>query len=258
MKNLKLLSWNVDGIRAIYKNNLLDWLNKESPDVICFQETRAVPEQLEKNLTEPQGYYTFWNYAEKKGYGGVATFTKEKPLNIKMDFKNSKFDTEGRLIICEYPEFKLFNVYFPNGKASPARLKYKMEFYEAFLNYVEPLRKGGEKLVVCGDVNTAHSEIDLARPKENSKISGFLPEERQWIDKFLAYGWKDAFRHFEKGPDHYTWWSLRTGARQRNVGWRIDYFFITENLLPQLTGAFIMSDVEGSDHCPIGITLKVP
>jgi exodeoxyribonuclease-3 len=236
MKEKSLLSWNVNGIRAVRGKGFLGWLGKESPDILCLQETKARPEQLDVDLKDPAGYQAYWNHPERKGYSGVAVFTREKPLDIRYDFGDSKLDLEGRVIIAEYPEFTLFNVYFPNGKQGPERLGYKM--------------------VICGDVNTAHKEIDLARPKENSKVSGFLPEERAWIDKFIAHGYVDTFRWFNQEPDQYTWWDLKSGARARNVGWRIDYFFVSENLLPAITNAFIMPDVTGSDHCPIGITLK--
>jgi exodeoxyribonuclease-3 len=258
MKEIKMLCWNVNGIRAVVKKGFLQWLQKESPDILCLQETKASPENLTKDLLEPPGYQTYWNYPERKGYSGVATITKEKPVRAQNGLGIKAFDTEGRIIISEYPEFTLCNVYFPNGKQGAERLKYKLDFYDVFFNYMEPRRLRGEKLIFCGDVNTAHQEIDLARPKENSKISGFLPVERAWLDKLVAHGYIDIFRQFNGGPGQYTWWDMKTGARARNVGWRIDYFFITENLLSQVAKAFIMPDVTGSDHCPIGLALKFP
>jgi len=258
MKEIRILCWNVNGIRAVVKKGFFQWLRKESPDIICLQETKASPEKLTKALLEPSGYQTYWNYPERKGYAGVATITKEKPVRTQNGLGLKAFDTEGRIIISEYPEFTLYNVYFPNGKQGTERLKYKLDFYNAFFNYLESRRRRGEKLIFCGDVNTAHNEIDLARPKENSKISGFLPVERVWLDKLVAYGYIDTFRHFNKEPGQYTWWDMKTGARERNVGWRIDYFFITENILPYVDKAFIMRDVTGSDHCPIGLALKFP
>ncbi len=261
MKELKLLSWNVNGIRAVGRKGFGDWLQKESPDILCLQETKAQPEQLGKDLTEPAGYITYWNYPEEtKGYSGVATFTKEKPLDVKYGFGIEGFDKEGRAIIAKYPGFILFNVYFPKGDTHQERLhrlKYKMDFYEAFLGFVNLLRDKGEKLIICGDFNTAHTEIDLARPRENEKNSGFLPEERAWMDRFVAHGYIDTFRQFHKGPNQYTWWDMKTRARERNIGWRIDYFFVTENLLSSISQAFILPDVMGSDHCPVGITFKV-
>ncbi len=257
MTQKTLLSWNVNGIRSVKDKGFLDWLRKESPDVLCLQETKANIEQLDDELKQPADYHAYWNSPEKKGYAGVATFTREKPLDIRNDFGKSGFGLEGRVIISEYPGFILFNVYFPNGKMGPERLKYKMAFYDVFLRYADALKAAGEKLVICGDVNTAHKEIDLARPKENSRLSGFLPEERAWMDKFIAHGYVDTFRHFHKEPNQYSYWDIKTGARARNVGWRIDYFFVSENLLPAVTKAFIMSDVMGSDHCPVGIVLKI-
>jgi exodeoxyribonuclease-3 len=256
MSEKKLLSWNVNGIRSIKSKGFLEWLNNESPDILCLQETKVSPDQLDADLKEPAGYRTYWNQPERKGYAGVAVFTKEKPGEVRYDFGESKIDLEGRAIIAEFPGFTLCNVYFPNGKSGPERLKYKMAFYDVFLEYADGLKDKGGKLVVCGDVNTAHDEIDLARPKENSKVSGFLPEERAWMDKWVAHGYTDTFRHFHKEPGQYSYWDIKTGARARNVGWRIDYFFVSENLLPRVTKAFIMPEVMGSDHCPIGITLK--
>jgi exodeoxyribonuclease-3 len=246
----------VNGIRAVAKKGFFEWLKKESPDILCLQETKAGPENLTKELREPPGYQTYWNYGERKGYSGVSTFTKEKPLKVQNGFGLPAFDAEGRVIITEYPEFTLCNVYFPNGKQNAERLKYKMDFYNAFFNYLETLRLRGNKMIICGDVNTAHQEIDLARPKENSKISGFLPVERAWLDKLLSSGYADTFRHFHQEPAHYTWWDMKTGARERNVGWRIDYFFVTENLLGNVEKAYLMPDVTGSDHCPIALVLK--
>ncbi len=257
MRETKLLSWNVNGIRAIKGKGFLDWFYKESPDIICLQETKAHLDQLDADLKEPAGYHTCWNYPERKGYSGVAVFTKEKPLDVRYDFGDSGLDPEGRVIVAEYPEFTLFDIYFPNGKSGPERLNYKMTFYETFLRYADSLKDAGKKLVICGDVNTAHNEIDLARPKENSKISGFLPEERAWMDRFFDHGYVDTFRHFNKEPEHYTWWDMKSGARARNVGWRLDYFFVSENLLPSVKQAFIMPGVMGSDHCPVGIVLRI-
>lgn len=256
-KEIKILSWNVNGVRAAVKKGFLDWLQKESPDIICIQETKISRENLTKDLLEPPGYHTYWNHAERKGYSGVATIAKESPVDVQNGFGISQFDIEGRVILTEYPEFKLFNVYFPNGKQSEERLKYKMDFYEEFLQYLEPLRAKGEKLIVCGDVNTAHKEIDLARPKENEKVSGFLPVEREWLDKLIDNGYVDIFRRFNPEPGQYTWWDMKSRARDRNVGWRIDYFFITENLVSSVDKAFIMPEVFGSDHCPIALVIKL-
>jgi len=257
MKELKLLSWNINGIRAIHKNGFLKWLDNESPDIICLQETRAQESQLDAELRNPPGYHACWNSSERKGYSGVATLSRQPPLHIQADLGFPELDNEGRVIITDFPGFTLFNTYFPNGKMSTERQKYKMDFYNRFFDLVDLRRQKDEKLILCGDFNTAHKEIDIAHPKENAKKSGFLPEERAWIDKLVAHGFVDIFRYFHKEPFQYTWWDMRTGARERNIGWRIDYFFVTENLLDSATSAFIMPDAMGSDHCPIGMTLKV-
>ncbi len=260
MKELKLLCWNVNGIRAVANKGFLDWLNREKPDVLCLQETKAQPEQLDQILREPEGYQVYWSHPEKKGYGGVATFTREKPLRVEKDFSSLgiQFDVEGRVILTEYPGFVLLNIYFPNGKKDESRLKYKMDFYDRFLDFVDSLRKKQDRIVICGDFNTAHKEIDLARPKENEKVSGFLPMERAWMDKFVSHDYVDTFRQFNRQPGQYSWWDLKSRARERNVGWRIDYFFVTQELALLVTNAFIMSEVVGSDHCPVGITLHLP
>ena len=256
MKEIQILSWNVNGIRAVKNKGFLDFLGVESPDILCLQETKARPDQLDDDLIQPPGYHTYWSYPERKGYSGVALYTKEEPLDIRYDFGDTGIDIEGRVIIAEYPDFVLFNIYYPNGKQGQERLNYKMTFYDIFLAYADSLKDAGKRLVICGDVNTAHKEIDLAHPKENSKVSGFLPEERAWIDSFVSHGYVDTFRQFNTEPHNYTWWDYKSAARERNVGWRIDYFFISENLLPSVTSSFILTEVMGSDHCPIGITLK--
>jgi exodeoxyribonuclease III len=257
MKEIKLLSWNVNGIRAIKNKGFYDWFTRETPDVLCLQETKARPEQLDDDLKAPPGYNVYWNYPVKKGYAGVAVYTRDIPQDVKYDFGKGDIDTEGRVIIVDYRTFILMNVYFPNGGMGPERLRYKMDFYDVFLNYADSQVKAGNKLVICGDVNTAHQEIDLARPKENSKKTGFLPEERAWIDKFISHGYVDTFRYFHKEANQYSYWDIKSGARERNVGWRIDYFFVSDNLMGSVTGAYILPQVMGSDHCPVGITLKV-
>jgi len=238
-REIRILCWNVNGIRAVCKKGFLPWFYKESPDVLCLQEIKAQLEDI------------------PKGYSGVATLSKDKPIRVATSLFNERFDVEGRVLITTYPFLTVFNIYFPNGKANEQRLKYKMEFCEAFLSFIEPLQKKGERLVICGDFNTAHEEIDLARPNENKEISGFLPMERAWIDKFIAHGFVDCFRYFNKQANNYTWWSMRTRARERNVGWRIDYFFASDSLLDSVTEASILSNVMGSDHCPLEIKLLV-
>ena len=254
---MRILSWNVNGIRAAYKKGFLDWLKKENPDILCIQETKAHPEQLTDDLRNVDGYESYFSSGERKGYSGVAIYTKQKPKKVEHGFGVKKFDSEGRILVAEYPKFVLMSIYYPNGKASAERLKYKMEFYDAFLKFANKLKKQGKNIIICGDVNTAHKEIDIARPKENEKVSGFLPEERAWIDKFLSNGYLDTFRMFNNEPDNYTWWDMITRARERNVGWRIDYFYVNEEFKKKVKDAFILADVMGSDHCPIGIELKL-
>ena len=256
MKKIKLISWNVNGIRAAYKKGFLDWFKSAKPDILCLQETKAMREQLPDDLLNVDGYSSYFSSAEKKGYSGTATYTKVIPVKVENGIGIKKFDSEGRFLVTEFEEFILFNIYFPNGKAKEERLQYKMDFYEAFLKHLKKLLKQGKKIVICGDVNTAHKEIDLARPKPNEKISGFLPQEREWIDKLLKTGFIDTLRVFNQKPEQYTWWDMMTRARDRNVGWRIDYFFISDNLKDNLKNAFILSEVMGSDHCPVGIELK--
>ena len=260
MKQLKLLSWNVNGIRAIQKKGFLEWLKKEQPDILCLQETNAEKEQLNEELLKPEGYQTFWNNSKtKRGYSGTAIFTKIKPNKISSGLGVKEFDQEGRTMVFELDDLVLFNIYFPNGKASDERLEYKMKFYEAFQKRAEKELKSGKKVIMCGDVNTAHHPIDLSHPKQNEDVSGFLPGERAWMDSFESLGFNDTFRVFHSDQaEQYTWWSQRAGARSRNIGWRIDYFYCSENLKKNLKDAFILPDVMGSDHCPTGIVLELP
>ncbi len=253
---MKLVSWNVNGLRAVHKKGFLDWLHKAQPDVLCLQETKCQLDQVPEEVTKLEHYQVEYNCAERKGYSGVATFTRPKPVRFEKGFGIAKFDAEGRVLKTTFPDFVLYNIYFPNGKMRQERLDYKMEFYDSFLKILAKGRAKGENdVVICGDVNTAHKDIDLARPKENRKVSGFLPMECAWIDKLLAAGFLDSFREFEKGPGHYSYWDQFSFARERNVGWRIDYFFISESLRPRLKDAFIWPQVLGSDHCPVGIEL---
>lgn len=260
MNQLKLLSWNVNGIRAVVKKGFSDWVQRENPDILCVQETKVQAGQIDTELLGIKGYNNYWSYAEKKGYSGVAVFSREKPVKVQSGFGIDEFDGEGRTIILQYPMFTLFNIYFPKGDTTPARLhrlKYKLDFYNAFIRFVDSYRERGEKIIICGDFNTAHKEIDLARPKENEKNSGFLPEERAWMDTFISHGYVDVFRRFNKEPEYYTWWDFKTRARERNIGWRIDYFFVSDDLVDSVSQSFILSDIMGSDHCPIGIVVTV-
>jgi exodeoxyribonuclease-3 len=254
---LKIYSWNVNGIRAAAQKGYSAWFSYTDGDIICLQETKAHPEQLEKELREPNGFLSYWNSANQKGYSGVATFSKIKPLSVKMDLDLAEFKDEGRLIETEFPGFTLLNIYFPNGRRDHSRVAYKLKFCDAVLARCEFLKSAGKNLIICGDYNTAHMEIDLRYPKANKNTTGFLPEERAWIDKFISHGYIDTFRHFNKEPDNYTWWSYRFNARMKNIGWRIDYFFVNEAFLPNLKNAFILNAVAGSDHCPLGIEIDV-
>ena len=256
MSTPKILSWHVNGIRAVHKKNFMDWFNNEKPDILSIQETKAQIEQIPEEIANAAGYELYVCSAKKKGYSGVAILTNKKPIKTNYGIGIEKFDSEGRILEWEFEGFHLFNVYFPNGKQSEERLQYKMDFYDAFLDYANSLRACGKKLIICGDVNTAHKEIDLARPKENEKRSGFLPQERAWIDKLISHGFVDTFRLFKKESGHYSWWDMRTRARNRDVGWRIDYFFVTKDLTDKVKSAFILKDVLGSDHCPVGIEVS--
>ena len=255
---MRFISWNVNGLRAVRKKGFLEWFQKEQPDLLCLQETKAHPEQLDEKLLNVPGYTAYWSSAEKKGYSGTVIYAKTAPESVAYGLGLKRFDSEGRTVIAEYPAFTLLNIYFPNGKKNQERLDYKMDFYAAVLDYCRKLQTAKKQIIICGDVNTAHTEIDLARPAENAGTSGFLPEERAWIDHLLREGFADTLR--EKYPDQpglYTWWDYKTKARERNTGWRIDYFFITDGLKNKLREAFILDTVTGSDHCPLGITLDL-
>jgi len=253
---LKLISWNVNGIRAAIKKGLWEYVKNEGADIYCFQETKAFPEQVPMTGC-PKGYIPYWNPAKKAGYSGVMTLTRIEPKRVILGDRDNDWDDEGRVIITKFDEFTLLNVYFPNGKKDKARLNYKLEFYKYFLKYINRLRDGGEKIIFCGDVNTAHEEIDLARPKENEKVSGFLPIERKWLDELEKNRYKDTFRELHPKEIDYSWWDMKTGARKRNVGWRIDYVFAEEKLAGEIKKAFIRGEIEGSDHAPVGIELEL-
>ena len=254
---MRILSWNVNGIRAADRKGLFDLLKKESPDILCLQEIKALPEQVPPHLKNAPGYHIYINSAKRRGYSGVTTYSKQKPFSVKTGFNIYRFDQEGRILITEYSTFVLFNIYFPNGKQGQERLEYKLDFYNTFLDYADNLKQQGKNIIVCGDFNTAHKPIDLTHPKANETISGFLPVERAWIDTFIDHGYVDTFRYFNKEPNNYTWWSFRTHARKRNVGWRLDYFFVNKEFLDHVKKSYILSEVLGSDHCPIGIDIDV-
>ncbi len=255
MPTYKLLSWNVNGLRAVMKKGFMDWFQAQNADIVCLQETKLQQEQIPAELVHPDGYHAYFDFALKKGYSGVALFTKRDPLNVAKSI-GEKFNGEGRVLIAEYPEFTIYGVYFPNGQMSEERLQYKLGFYDAFLEHAENHRKQGKKIVITGDINTAHKPIDLARPKPNETNSGFLPIERAWMDKLVDLGYVDTFRMFNQSEGQYSYWDQRFSARLRNVGWRIDYFFVSEELKPNVKDAFIRQEVMGSDHCPVGLILE--
>ena len=250
---MKLISWNVNGLRAVLRKNFLAYLAEENPDILCLQETKCTPEQVEQLW--PAHYTTYWNTAEKKGYSGTALFTKTRPLNVTRGIDHADHDREGRVLTAEFPDFYLVNVYVPNSQRELTRLAYRQQWDRDFLAYLTQLERT-KPVVWCGDLNVAHTEIDLANPKANMKNHGFTPEERAGFSANLAAGFIDTFREFEPAGGHYTWWSQMNGARARNIGWRLDYFLLSAKLRPRLHKAFIRPAVLGSDHCPVGITLR--
>ena len=254
---MKLISWNVNGIRAAVKKGFLDYLDQEQPDILCIQESKAHKEQLTSEILEDHGYRTYWHSGVKKGYSGVATFCKEEPLFIQEGLGIEKYDVEGRVLLTEHKDFLLYNIYFPNGQKDETRLKYKLDFYDDLLPIINDQVESGNNVIVTGDWNTAHHPIDLARPKENIKTSGFMPVEREKLDKYVAKGWVDTFRLFHEEGERYSWWTYRFGARERNVGWRIDYFFVNEGMADICIDADIHDEILGSDHCPVSLVLDL-
>lgn len=253
---MKLISWNVNGIRAAVRKGFLDFLQDVQPDLLFVQEIKAQVDQLGAELLEHEQYQTFWHPAERKGYSGTALFAKVPVTNVTSGSGVEEFDAEGRVIRCDVGPFTVYGIYFPNG-GRPDRLPYKYRFYDHILEEFEARRKEGRLVIITGDFNVAHEEIDLARPKDNHQTSGFLPEERAWFSKLLDHGYVDTFRHFHPDQvDAYTWWNQRFRARDRNIGWRIDYFVVAEEVLPYVESASIMSEVMGSDHCPVVLELK--
>ena len=250
---MKFISWNVNGIRSALKKEFLDFVQKYKPDVLCLQETKSPGEAVEIKL---DGYLQYWNHAKKPGYAGTAVFTKVKPQNVSNGIGVSKHDQEGRVITCEFNDFYGVNVYVPNSQRTLDRLPYRTEEWDVdFSKYLKNLEKK-KPVIFCGDMNVAHTEIDLTNPKANVKNHGFTPEERRGFDNIVKAGFLDTFREFEKGTGHYTWWSPMGNCRARNIGWRIDYFCISKSLRPRLKEAFIQPGIMGSDHCPVGIFLK--
>lgn len=254
---MRIVSWNINGVRAAMRKGLEIWLAEAQPDILCLQETRLDAAAVPAELRAVSGYHTFWSPLRRPGYGGVATFSRQEPLAWQVGLGLPDFDDEERVLITEFPAFALYNIYFPNGRSSPARLAYKLAFYEAFQRHVAARAQHRRCLIVCGDVNTAHQDLDIAHPQRHRQESGFLPEERAWLDRFLADGWVDTFRHFHpQEPGAYTWWNPRARARERNVGWRLDYSFVPERCLGQVIDAGISPDIPGSDHCPIWLDVR--
>ena len=249
---MKLVSWNVNGLRSVLRRNFLEYLADENPDILCLQETKCHPDQVEQLW--PAAYTTYWNTAEKKGYSGIAIFTKIRPLKITPHIGVDEHDLEGRVLTAEFPDFILVNVYVPNSRRDLSRLPYRQRWDVDFLRYLKKLERK-KPVIFCGDLNVAHTELDLANPRANVHNHGFTAEERAGFGAFIQAGFIDSFREFIKEGGHYTWWSPMTGARARNIGWRIDYFLLSASLRPRLKNAFIRPAVEGSDHCPVGIEL---
>lgn len=253
---MKLLSWNVNGIRAAGRVHFPRWFESEQADVICIQETKAQSSQLSEDLLHPLQYHSYWHSAQKAGYSGVAIYSKKEPLAIQYGIGDEEFDVEGRVIIAEYSSFTLINAYFPNSQRDHARLGYKLKFCQRMLQYLEGLKSQGKHIVLCGDFNIAHRPIDLKNPKSNENNAGYLPEERSWMDQFLKAGYVDTFRRFTSEPDHYTWWSYRPGVREKNIGWRLDYFVVNHDQQDRLLNVKHQPEVLGSDHCPVSLILK--
>ena len=257
---IKLISWNINGLRAIYKKNFLESFKQLNADIFSLQEIKLQDDQRTEEMINIKGYHSYWSYSTvKKGYSGVATYTKTKPEYVKHGIGIEKFDQEGRILELGFKDFVFFNIYYPNGQKDDVRLNYKLDFYKAFFKYTDDLIKAGKNVVITGDYNTAHNEIDLKNPKANSKRSGYLRIERDWLDDIVKRGYVDTFRHSHPDETKYSWWSYRSNARKNNAGWRIDYFFVSQDIIRQnwVKEAFIDNEVLGSDHCPIGLTLNI-
>lgn len=253
---MKITTWNVNGLRAALGKGLTTWAQSQAPDVLCLQEIKARPEQLTEEQRQTPGYQVIWNPAERPGYSGVATWVRDEPLEVTLGLGESRFDVEGRVIRTRHPDFLLYNIYFPNGQRGQERVDFKLDFYARLLDICDDLHTRGEAVVITGDFNTAHREIDLKNPKENATTSGFLPEERAWIDKYLEHGFVDAYRHLYPERVQYTWWTYRFGARQRGIGWRLDYFLVSEALMHRVRDVIVHDDVLGSDHCPVTLWVE--
>ncbi len=252
---IKISTWNVNGIRAALSKGLWEWVRGADPDILCLQETKARPEQVSEDQRHLDGYRAEWNPAQRPGYSGVATYTRIEPLETRLGLDREDFDVEGRVIRMRFPGFLLYNIYFPNGQRGHERVAYKLDFYAHLLQICKDLHRQGERIILSGDFNTAHNEIDLANPAENRQTSGFLDEERQWIDHYLSAGFVDAYRALYPERVQYTWWTYRFAARRRNIGWRIDYFLVSQDLMPEVRDVVIHDGVAGSDHAPVTLFL---
>ena len=253
---MKITTWNVNGYRAILRKNALEWIPDINPDVLCLQETKLQIDQITEEEATIDGFKSVWNSAERKGYSGVASFHKTQPLEVEKGMGIEKFDVEGRVIRSKFEDFYLYNIYFPNGGQGNDRVPFKLEFYDELLKICDDLHDKDQKIIITGDFNTAHNEIDLANPKSNEKNTGFLPEERVWIDKYLEHQFVDAYRDLYPERVQYTWWTYRFNARSNNVGWRLDYFLVSESLMDRVEDVVIHTDIMGSDHCPVTLILK--
>ena len=253
---MKIITWNVNGIRAALGKNLKTWMLGQSPDVFCLQEIKATPQQLTDEQRDFPGYSVAWNPAQRLGYSGVATFSKREPGEVRLGLDEERFDVEGRVIRSRHDDFLLYNIYFPNGQRGHDRVEYKLDFYARLLEICDALHAAGDNIIITGDFNTAHNPIDLARPDENETTSGFLPEERAWVQKYLEHGFVDVYRILYPERVQYTWWTYRMGARQRNIGWRIDYFLVSERLAGRVQDVIIHDGVNGSDHCPVELVIN--
>jgi exodeoxyribonuclease-3 len=254
---MKIVTWNVNGVRAVLNKGAAAWWNAQDLDVLCLQEIKAMPEQLtEKQHAQIGQLHGVWNPASRKGYSGVATFSKEKPLEIQFGLGNDRFDPEGRVIQTRFEDFVLFNIYFPNGQRDHGRLQYKLDFYAYLLEICDQMHEKGDRIILAGDFNTAHQPIDLKNPQQNENTSGFLPVERSWIDRYLQHGFIDVYRNLYPERVEYTWWTYRANARARNIGWRLDYFLISENLKTRVDHVIIFGEVLGSDHCPVLLKIR--
>lgn len=256
MTSLKITTWNVNGYRAVIKKGFEHWFRQDESDLVCLQEIKTRPEQVEDLFRSWDGYEAYWNPAERPGYSGVAVFARNRPLDYGYGLDDTRFDNEGRVIWLRYPDFTLYNIYFPNGQRGQDRVAYKLDFYARLLDICDERRKNGEHIILTGDFNTAHQEIDLANPRQNITTSGFLPEERAWVTRYLENGFIDAYRQLYPERVQYTWWTYITNARARNVGWRLDYYLVTSGMMGAVKDVVIQDQVMGSDHCPVSLHLS--